>query len=66
MSTKYKQKIFREGRSAGISVMYMWRHIVLYGMLDVIEKILPPVECIEESQTIPIFNFIIPFEEYTN
>ena len=46
------------------NIMYMWRHIVLYGMLDVIKKILPPVECIEESQTIPIF--IIHFQEYTN
>ena len=46
--------------------VYMWRHIVLYGTLDVIEKILlvPPVECIEGSQTIPIF--IIPFQEYSN
>ena len=44
----------------------MWRHIVQYGTLDVIEKILlvPPVECIEGSQTIPIF--IIPFQEYSN
>ena len=42
----------------------MWRHIVLYGMLDVNEKIFPLVECIEGSQTIPIF--IIPFQEYSN
>ena len=29
-------------------------------MLDVIEKILPPVECTEGTQTIPMF--IIPFQ----